>query len=137
MNKSYFAHRQLKLAIYSGTYVVFLLIAHLRGPVEWTWYIAAALSVIMNATYLIEAFALKRARRAETLVASTLIGLSILGAIVSPVFVISAIFGHGAWDLAKLRGVGVPFFEWYTSSCFFVDSVYATALVAYFIVHGS
>ena len=83
--------------------------------------------------YLLEAKARREFVSREAVVAGVLIALSILGAVMSPVFVIAAIVGHGLWDLAKHRGAGAPFFAWYTSSCFAVDALYGATLTVYWI----
>ena len=85
----------------------------------------------MNFTYITEALISKKSVAAELVVASLLILASIVGLFVSPLLIIAAIFGHGCWDLAKHFGSGVPFFFWYTCSCFVVDAAYSAALLLY------
>jgi len=53
--------------------------------------------------------------------------------LIHPAFVITAILGHGLWDLAKHRAAaGVPFFPWYTHGCAVFDVGYAFVLAAVF-----
>ena len=98
---------------------------------HYVWFIAAFFSIAMNFTYLIEAVQAQRFVIIETCVLTSLIVLSVMGVLISPLFVILAIFGHGAWDLAKHFGQGIPFFFWYTCSCFIVDTIYGAALTTY------
>ena len=128
---SFFQKRQKQLALAATLYVVLLLLFHWQLPLTHVWLIAAFFSIIMNFVYIVEAKARGEFVSAEAIVASTLIVFSVLGVFVSPGFVIAAIFGHGIWDLAKHRGTGVPFFTWYTFGCFTVDTLYSTALAAY------
>ncbi len=130
---SFFSRRQKPLAIAAATWTVLLILSHWQVPAAFVWWVAALFSVTMNATYLIEA----RSRRAnagvELAVAALLVCLSLLGPLLWPPFVIAAVAGHGAWDVAKHYGAGVPFLSWYTWSCAGVDLVYAAALLAYWI----
>jgi len=87
----------------------------------------------MNFTYLTEALSLQKSAWIEVLVASVLIIASLLGVIVSPLLVIAAVFGHGCWDLAKHFGSGVPFYFWYTCSCFIFDTAYSFTLLIYWL----
>lgn len=113
-----------------------LLVSHWQLPVAHVWLIAALFSVLMNFTYLAEAISLKSFVRTESIVAITLIIASVLGALFAPPLVIAAIFGHGVWDLRKHFGGGVPFFYWYTCSCFLVDTAYSLSLLTYYLTQG-
>ncbi|MEE9333432.1 MAG: hypothetical protein V3U65_05010 [Granulosicoccaceae bacterium] len=87
----------------------------------------------MNFTYLIEALSLKNSVTAEALVSTTLIFASLLGLLVSPSFIIAAIFVHGCWDFAKHNAcAGIRFFSWYVVPCFVVDTIYSLTLAIYF-----
>ena len=112
-------------------YVVALIVSHSTLPPMHVWVIAAAFSIVMNFTYITEAYSQARLIRPELVVLLTLIATSLLGVIVHPLFVIFAIVGHGSWDIAKHFGAGIPFFSWYTLSCFAVDITYGTVLLAY------
>ncbi len=124
--------RQKLLGIAATAYVVMLTLSHWQLPSIHVWVIAAVFSLLMNFTYLVEALSLRSYVKTEALVAASLIALSILGLLVSPLILIAAIFGHGVWDLLKHFGRGVPFFYWYTCSCFLVDVAYGSSLLVYF-----
>lgn len=109
---SFFQRRQKALMIAATLYVVALIASHAALPSLHVWVIAAAFSILMNFTYLVEAFAQRRFLQTEVVIACALICASCLGLLIHPVFVIAAIFGHGIWDLAKHFGAGVPFFGW-------------------------
>ena len=130
--KSFFRNRQKMLGIAATAYVVMLILTHWQLPSIHVWLIAAVFSILMNFTYLIEAVSLKTYAKTEALVAAFLISASIMGLVSSPIFLIFAIFGHGIWDLLKHFGRGVPFYFWYTCSCFLVDTVYSSTLLFYF-----
>lgn len=129
---SFFQIHKKALGIAATLYVILLLLSHWQLPATHVWLIAAVFSVLMNFTYLIEAISLKAAVKTEAIISVLLISASILGLIFSPLLIIAAIFGHGAWDLQKHFGKGVPFFFWYTCSCFLVDTVYSAALLFYY-----
>lgn len=131
---SFFQSREKQLNNASNLWVLLLLLSHCLLPVEYVWTIAATFSVVMNFPYVIEAFACGSFLRQEVATAASLIILSILGAALYPPLVIAAWFGHGAWDLAKHRGVGVAFFSWYTLPCAVFDSTYACLLVIFWNV---
>lgn len=128
---SFFQKRQKMLLILSSLYVFGIVIFHWHVPTVLVWGVAAFFSIAMNFTYLTEAYNLKSYFRLETSIAACLIISSILGVILSPVFVIAAILGHGIWDIAKHNGAGVPFLRWYTLGCFWVDMFYGAALGLY------
>ncbi len=130
---SFFQKRQKQLGLAASAYVIFLLLSHWQLPSAHVWWIAAFFSIVMNGVYILEAKARREFISREAIVAGVLIVLSILGVVMSPVFVIAAIVGHGLWDLAKHRGAGVPFFAWYTLSCFAVDVLYGAALTVYWV----
>lgn len=130
---SFFQRRQKQLALVASLYVVFLILFHWQLPPVHVWLIAAFFSIIMNFTYMTEAYARQKYLKLEVLVACVLILASVLGAVVWPLFVIAAIFGHGVWDIFKHYGAGVPFFSWYTLSCFTVDTLYSGALLVYWM----
>ena len=135
-SQSFFLKRQKPLAIGATVYVLLLLISHWQLPPVHVWVIAAVFSVTMNFTYLSEALSLRSFAKTEAFVALVLIGASLLGLVFSPLLVIAAIFGHGCWDLAKHFGSGVPFFFWYTCSCFLVDTAYSFTLFLYWFQLG-
>ena len=112
-----------------------LIVSHSQLPQEHVWAIAAVFSIAMNFTYLIEAISLKSYVKLEALVAILLIMASLLGVFISPLFVISAIFAHGVWDINKHYGKGIAFFSWYTLGCALVDFTYSGALLWYWIAH--
>lgn len=87
----------------------------------------------MNGVYISSAFQKHRYISTEFLVALMLIILSLLGPILSPLFVIAAIASHGLWDVAKHYGAGIPFFSWYTWGCAVVDFTYAATLTIYLL----
>lgn len=130
---SFFQERQKLLLTAASLYVLFLILSHWQLPSAHVWIIACVFSILMNFTYMIEAFAGRTFLRKEVVIASILIALSILGAAIYPPLVIAAIYGHGIWDIAKHRGAGVPFFSWYTLSCAAVDFTYASVLLAYWM----
>jgi len=132
-SSSFFLKRQKLLVLASSSYVVLLILFHWQLPPIHVWFIAALFSIAMNFTYLTEAWSLRAHLTSETLVAGSLILLSLLGLVISPFLIILAIFGHGCWDLAKHFGRGVPFFKWYTCSCFIVDSIYSSILTIYWL----
>lgn len=113
-------------------YVVALLLSHATFPKHHVWAIAAFFSIAMNGTYVWAALRAGHHLRLETTIALTFIALSLLGVLVSPLFVITTIAAHGVWDVAKHYRVGVPFFSWYTWGCAVVDFTYATTLTLYY-----
>lgn len=128
----FFHSRQGQLKTATALYAGLLVFSHWQLPDTYVWYIAAFFSIAMNFTYLLQAISMKQSVAAETLVATALTVLSLLGILVSPLLVIAAIFGHGCWDLAKHFGSGVPFYFWYTCSCFVFDCIYSAGLLIYF-----
>ena len=133
ITRSFFDSRQKILGIAATIYIVMLIVSHWKLPPIHIWVIATVFSVLMNFTYLIEALSLKSFAKTEAIVATSLILASVLGLVISPLLLIAAIFGHGVWDLQKHFGRGVPFFFWYTCSCFIVDTAYSSALLFYFL----
>ncbi len=123
--------RQSWLAALGALYIIALLISHATLPKQHVWAIAALFSIIMNGVYIHSALKNRRFVTTETTIATLLVVLSGLGVILSPVYVIAAIALHGAWDLAKHFGAGLPFFSWYTWGCATVDFTYAAALTIY------
>ncbi len=130
--KSFFRNRQKTLGIAATIYVVLLIVTHWQLPSMHVWVIAAVFSILMNFTYLIEAVALRSFAKTEAIVATSLILASITGLLITPLLLIAAIFGHGVWDLLKHFGKGVPFYFWYTCSCFLVDTAYSSSLLFYY-----
>ncbi len=128
---SYFQRQQKSLLFGASLYVILLVLAHSTLPSIHVWLMAAVFSVAMNFTYVTEAYWGKAHFGIEFGIAATLIVASILGVLVSPVFVIAAIFAHGLWDISKHFGAGVPFLSWYTLSCFCVDVMYGGVLALY------
>ncbi|RED14368.1 hypothetical protein [Pontivivens insulae] len=127
-------HFQPRWLLIAGTaYVVLLLLSHWQLPEAHVWAIAGVFSVIMNVPYVATAWHNAQFARLETAIATVLIGASIVGAVITPPFVIAAIFAHGFWDIAKHRGAGVPFFSWYTLGCAVVDFAYGSALLVYYL----
>jgi len=130
---SFFQTRQKPLLKAATLYVVSLGIFHSQLPKTHVWVIAGIFSILMNFVYLTEAYHRQAFLNREVLIASILILASIAGTVVSPIFVIGAIFSHDIWDIAKHQGIGVPFLRWYTLSCFAVDTAYSAALLIYWI----
>lgn len=130
---SFFQHRQKGLLLLASAYVLGLVFSHAALPSAHVWIIACVFSVLMNFTYLLEARAQGRMVGTEAAVTTVLITASLLGVLAHALFVIAAIYGHGAWDLAKHTGRGIPFFRWYTWSCAVVDFTYGTSLLAYYL----
>ena len=131
---SFFERRQKPLMAAAIFYVVFLIASHSTLPGRHVWIIAAFFSIAMNFTYITESLSRQKSIPAETAVAATLIIMSVAGAFFAPILVILAILGHGLLDIAKHGGAGVPFFSWYTLSCFAVDLAYSTTLLIYWWV---
>jgi len=131
MAKPFFLEKQKALKMGAIAYVVLLLLSHWQISSKYVWIVAAFFSIAMNFTYLIEAISLDKYKQIELVIASTLVGATILGLIVSPLLIVAAIFAHGCWDLAKHFGSGVPFYLWYTCGCFLVDTIYGLSLLVY------
>jgi len=106
---------------------------HFTFPIEFIWYVAIGLSISMNTTYPIQALSSGRYITKESAIALALCGCSLLALWWSPLFVIAAIFGHGVWDLLKLRGAGIGIANWYSAGCFIVDIFYAVSLFLFWI----
>ena len=134
---SLFTRRFLALKLAASFYVVALCLSHAVAGSAHVWVIAAFFSIAMNATYPWAAWVTGRAQPTELAISALLVALSVLGVFVAPPFVIAAIFLHGAWDLAKHRGAGVPFFGWYTLGCVSVDWLYALALIWFYTIGGA
>jgi len=124
---------QRLLATLGALWVLGLTLSHWQLPEAWVWGVAALFSAAMNFVYFPAAMARGQYVRLETLVATVLVAMSLLGAIVSPWFLIAAVAAHGVWDVLKHMGVGVPFFSWYTLGCAAVDFVYS-GLLAWYLV---
>lgn len=130
---SFFRRRQKPLMMAATLYVAGLILSHATLPAAHVWIIAALFSILMNFTYITEAYAQGRLLQTEAGVMIALVIASILGATMHPAFVICAVFGHGLWDLAKHFGAGIPFFSWYTLSCAAVDMAYGSVLLVYWL----
>ena len=130
---SFFAQHQRLLLIFGTVYAIGLIVTHATLPSAHVWWIAAAFSILMNAPYVIEARAQQSHIGLETTLAITLIAMSLAGPLVAPPFVIAAILCHALWDIAKLRGAGVPFVSWYMLGCAVIDVTYASALTLYWL----
>lgn len=131
--RSFFVPRQAALKIAAALYVLGLILSHATLPALHVWVIAAVFSIIMNLVYILEAVWQGRRVGAELAVMLVLIAASLMGVFVHPGFVIAAVFGHGAWDLAKHFGAGIAFFSWYTLGCAGVDAAYGAVLLAYWM----
>ncbi len=131
---SLFIRHQRLLLLFATAYVLALLGSHAAVPSAHVWWIAALFSILMNVPYVLEARATGSHKRIETILATSLIALSLAGPLIAPPFVILAILAHGLWDIAKHRGAGVPFVSWYTLGCAAVDALYASALLAYWLL---
>ncbi len=118
----------------AAVWLASLMLLHWQLPQTTVWWVAAVFSALMNLVYFPAAIARGQFVSLEAGVSTALIVLSLLGAVVSPWCVIVAVAAHGAWDLAKHLGVGVPFFSWYTLGCAVIDFVYAGLLAAYWLV---
>lgn len=130
---AFFERHQKILGVLSAAYVLFLLLAHQRLGQPHVWVIACFFSILMNFTYVFEAYAQRAYLRAEACLAGGLICLSVMGVLINPLFVILAIFGHGVWDISKHRGAGIPFVSWYTLGCSAIDFTYGTVLSLYWM----
>ncbi len=128
---SFFTRWQKHLRLGVSLYVVLLALSHSTLPSIHIWLIAAFFSIAMNCVYVTEAYWRGQYFGIELSVACVLIVMSVLGVVLSPVYVIAAIIAHGLWDVAKHFGAGVPFFSWYIFGCFFVDVIYGAALAVY------
>jgi len=126
------SNRFIVLKILAALYTVAIPIAHLNLPTTSIWHIAIIFSIAMNFTYPWAAYKQERFLTLEVVLSSGLIALSLMSLYASPLFVITAIFLHGCWDLAKHRGAGTPFFSWYVSGCVVVDWIYTAALLIAF-----
>ena len=87
----------------ASLYVLALIISHATLPPIHVWVIAAVFSILMNSTYVTEAFHARRWFALEAAIAVTLIVMSVLGVVLHPLFVVAAVFGHGVWDLVFTR----------------------------------
>ena len=129
-----FARDFMLLKVISTGWLVAMIVLHTTQDQVHTWTIAAVLSIAMNSTYIWAAYRSDYALKIESFVAAFLIGLTVAGLWVSPWLIIAGIFGHGAWDLAKHVGHGVPFFRWYTLGCVTADWSYGVALTAHLVL---
>jgi hypothetical protein len=127
-----FSRHFMGLKILSTLYVLGIIVSHKAFGSMAVWEIAVFFSIAMNFTYPWAALKQEDKFGTEATVSTILILLSIAGLFISPIFVIIAIFGHGAWDLAKSNGTGTPFFSWYVSGCVVVDWVYAASLLIFY-----
>lgn len=125
---SFLQSRQKQLGVIGNMYMLFVILLHSQIPTKHVWTLAAIFSIVMNFPYVIEALSVKNHLSQEVALATFLIVLSALGALLSPPLVITAVFGHGVWDFAKHRGAGVPFFAWYTLPCAAFDFSYGSLL---------
>ncbi len=126
------SNRLIGLKILAALYTIAIPVAHLSFPTTSIWLIAIIFSIAMNFTYPWAAYKQGRFMTLEVALSSGFIALSLVSLYASPIFVITAIFLHGCWDLAKHRGAGTPFFFWYISGCVVVDWIYAAALLIAF-----
>jgi hypothetical protein len=100
---AFFKRHQRLLMVLSAAYVGFLILLHIQYGAMHVWLIACVFSIIMNITYVFEAYAQKAYGKPETSVACVLIVLSLMGVLINPVFVIIAIFGHGSWVMGHFK----------------------------------
>ena len=128
-----FSRNFMWIKILSVFYVLGIIVSHGAFDIGAVWPIAVFFSIAMNFTYPWAALRQKQAIGIEVFISFFMIGLSILGLFLSPLFVIAAIFGHGVWDLAKHNGAGAPFFKWYVSGCVVVDWLYAASLLIFYV----
>ncbi len=129
-HESIWTRNFMGLKVLCTIYVLGIIVTHASLPVETVWPLAVFFSVIMNFTYPWAAVKAGNFFSLETTIASGLIAMSILG-LWNPLFVVTAIFLHGVWDLLKHSGNGTVFFKWYTSGCVTVDWFYAGCLFLY------
>lgn len=129
-----FSSRFLWLKGLAILYTIALSVAHIGLPNSMIWNVAVFFSVAMNFTYPWAALQLRYFQGTELGISLFLIALSLLSLLYSPVYVIIAIFLHGAWDISKHKGAGVPFFSWYTLGCVTIDWIYAATLFTIFLI---
>ena len=124
----FFAWEYLSAKCFGVGYVCALVLVHALLPSAYVWDIALFFLIAMLFTYPIAAAYQKQAEGLEVGVAASLAVLGVVGYLVTPWLIILGIVLHGVWDLAKFRGAGAPFFNWYTLGCVCVDFCYAAAL---------
>ncbi|MEL6701677.1 MAG: hypothetical protein AAFO58_08350, partial [Pseudomonadota bacterium] len=114
-------------------YIALAVVQHAMAGPEGVWTAAAVLLVLMTVTYPVEALARGEGLPGELAFAVGLSLVALIGLAVQPLFIIAAIVAHGALDIAKHRGLGVPFHPQYLFACAGFDFAYGAALLAYFI----
>ena len=122
------------------------LVMSLHLWVSSPWIPATIAAVAMNLTYIeasIRALlshkkddgdaSSKNYLQTEVPVSLVMIGMALYGyAFDVPIWIISSIFIHAGWDMAKHTcGAGVPFFGWYLSGCAVFDVIYSAILLFY------
>ena len=113
-------------------YIVAVVAAHALLPPAFTWGIAYLALLGMLFTYPAHALVQCEHRRWEVSLSIGFTAFGLLGVMVSPLFLVAAVAGHGALDLVKyLRGVGARVPVWYLSGCAAFDFAYAGALFTY------
>ena len=126
--------RFIWVKLFAAIYVVAIPLSHGALPQTWVWELALVFLLLMLPPYVIAAAQQRQAVLLERVVALCLAALAGTGYVLgAPILIIAAIFAHGAWDLAKLAGMGTPFFGWYVTGCMAVDWTYAAALTFYMI----
>ncbi|MEL6747833.1 MAG: hypothetical protein AAFO79_08490 [Pseudomonadota bacterium] len=126
-----FSVRETELKLAFSAYVIALVAAHAVAPGSLTWVIAFFSLAAMLFTYPLAALR-QRTFTLECGISLGLLSMGLAGLVISPLAIIAAIALHGAWDIAKHRGAGEPFFSWYCIGCAAVDFAYAAALTTYY-----
>ena len=135
---SFFSPRFLWVKLFAALYVLAIPVSHSLLPAQFVWELALAFLLLMLPPYPMAAWRSGTAFGLELSVALGLAALTVGGYVLgAPALIIAAIFGHGLWDVAKVNGLGTPFFGWYLSGCMLVDWVYAGALVVHLSSGGS
>lgn len=125
----------LTTAAFAG-YLAVAIALHVIAGEEFAWHVAALLMVMMTMTYPTEAILSGRFVRREVTIAVTLSSVALIGLAFSPLLIIAAILAHGLLDLAKHRGVGVPFYPTYLFACAAFDFAYGGVLLVYLFTSG-
>jgi hypothetical protein len=127
--------RQQQKLLFSLTalYLTLLLLQRVPFASPHIWLIAAAFSVFMNLCYMSETCGRRACLGPQSLIASVLIASAVLGVVMSPAFVVFAIFAQGVWHLTLRLQVGRRLLSLNTLGCFAVDMTYSAVLLALYL----